>query len=82
MSDVGQVDLAIRNASVITASSRFETDIAIQGETIVQLGGAFAARREIDASGMLVMPGGIDMHVHLTPAVSENGEMRWADDVA
>ncbi|HEX5498557.1 MAG TPA: dihydropyrimidinase [Thermomicrobiales bacterium] len=82
MSDVGQVDLAIRNASVITASSRSETDIAIRGETIVQLGGAFTARREIDASGKLVMPGGIDMHVHLTPAVSENGEMRWADDFA
>ncbi len=82
MSDVGHVDLAIRNGSVITASSRSETDIAIRGETIVQLGGDFTAQREIDASGMLVMPGGIDMHVHLTPAVSERGEMRWADDFA
>jgi dihydropyrimidinase len=82
MSDIGHVDLAIRNASVITASSRCETDIAVKDGRIAQLGGAFTADREIDAAGMLVMPGGIDMHVHLTPAIAEEGELRWVDDFA
>jgi dihydropyrimidinase len=82
MSKIDHVDLAIRNASVITASSRYETDVAIKDGVIVQLGGFFTADEEVDATGMLVMPGGIDMHVHLTPTIAEEGELHWADDFA
>lgn len=74
-------DLAIRGGKVVTASSIEEADIAILGGKIAQIGGDFSATDEIDAGGKLVLPGGIDMHVHLTPAtLPDGGELGWADD--
>ena len=37
-------------------------------------------RRELDARGALVLPGGVDMHVHLSQPPSEPGEPAWVDD--
>jgi dihydropyrimidinase len=59
-------DLVIRGGTVVTATDSFAADIGIRGETIVALGlGLDAGRREIDASGRLVMPGGVDSHAHI-----------------
>ena len=59
-------DLVVRNAVVATASDTFEADVAVSGGRIVQLGkGLAAGRREIDASGRVVTPGGVDAHCHL-----------------
>jgi dihydropyrimidinase len=59
-------DIVIRNGRVATASDVFEADIAITGETIAAIGrGLPAARREIDARGKLVLPGGVDSHAHI-----------------
>ena len=81
MDDTRHVELAIRGGTVVTASSSYEADIGIREGRITQIGGGFSADREIDASGKLLMPGGIDMHVHLTPAtLPEGGELAWADD--
>lgn len=45
------------------------------------MGGSLRGRREVDASGALVLPGGIDMHVHLTlPSPREPGTPAWIDD--
>ena len=45
------------------------------------MGGSLRGRRVIDASGALVLPGGVDMHVHLTqPAPPEPGTHVWIDD--
>jgi len=45
------------------------------------MGGSLRGRRDIDASGCLVLPGGVDMHVHLTlPAPPDPGEPDWIDD--
>ena len=44
----------------------FEADVAISGETIAAIGrGLPPARREIDARGKLVLPGGVDSHAHI-----------------
>src|SRR4051794_36105889 len=75
-----QVDLVIRGGTVITASSRFQTDVGVRGGQIVQLGGAMTGANEIDATGKFVLPGGIDMHVHLTGVVVEGQTFNWADD--
>lgn len=74
------VDLAVRGGTVVTASSSYPADLGIRDGRIVQIGGDFSADQEIDANGMLVMPGGIDMHVHLTVAELPEGELRWVDD--
>ncbi|MEO0565953.1 MAG: amidohydrolase family protein, partial [Chloroflexota bacterium] len=58
-------DLVIKNGRVVTAQSSFEADVAVDGETIVAVGHGLAGRREIDATGKLVTPGAVDIHVHM-----------------
>ncbi|QCI63780.1 dihydropyrimidinase [Phreatobacter stygius] len=60
------LDLAIRGGTVVTASDTIRCDIGIRNGRIALLAEAVTgAARTIDASGLLVMPGGIDSHVHL-----------------
>ena len=61
-------ELIIRNGTVVTSEGRYEADVRVRGETIVELGEELAAlngSEEIDAEGLLVLPGGVDPHVHL-----------------
>lgn len=61
-------DLLILNGTVVTQSGTAELDIAASGETISAIGprGSLGteAKKAIDADGCLVIPGGIDPHVH------------------
>ena len=60
-------DTIIRGGTVVTATNTFEADIAISDGTIAAIGQDLGEAREIvDATGKLVMPGGIDSHVHLS----------------
>lgn len=61
------MSVLIRNGRVITATDDFIADIFIEGETIRKIGRNLSEQADevIDASGKLVMPGGIDPHVHL-----------------
>ena len=59
-------DLVIRGGTVMTAADRFAADIGVRDGRIVALGDALdRGAEELDASGKLVLPGGIDSHVHL-----------------
>src|SRR5688572_9101440 len=61
------LDLVIRGDRVVTPAGMGAHDVAIEGEKIVAIGSAgtfTTARRTIDATGSIVMPGGIDPHVH------------------
>ena len=66
------MSLLIKNGRVVTVSDDFTGDILTDGEKIAAVGKDLAGRLElppgttvIDATGMLVIPGGIDPHVHL-----------------
>ena len=61
------MSLLIKNGRIITAADDYVADIFIEGETIKSIGKNLAVNADetIDASGMLVFPGGIDPHVHL-----------------
>ena len=61
------MSLLIRNGRIITATDDFKADIFIEGETVSAIGRKLPVKadEEIDASGLLVMPGGVDPHVHL-----------------
>lgn len=72
-----EFDLVIRNGRVITNRGEISADIAISGEKIGAIEKEIHAQHEIDASGMLVLPGGIDPHVHLQMPV---GETASSDD--
>lgn len=57
----------IKKGTLITASETFEADILIEGEKITLIGKDLQHPNAdvIDAAGKLIMPGGIDPHVHL-----------------
>lgn len=57
----------IRGGTVVTASGAVRADVVVDGERIGGLlanGGEIEAVERIDASGLLVLPGGIDVHTH------------------
>ena len=63
------LDLAIRGGAVVTAADIARCDVGIKDGVIVQLAETIeGARAEIDATGRLLLPGGIDSHVHLDQA--------------
>ena len=78
-----ECDLVVRGGTVVTAGSSGECDLGISDGRICQLGGSLRGRQEIDASGALVLPGALDMHVHLSaPKPAEPGVPAWTDDFA
>lgn len=70
--------LVIKDGTLVTATASFPADIAVDGEQIVAIGRNLAGEREIDATGKLVTPGAVDIHVHHEMALG-NGVVS-ADD--
>jgi len=62
------MSILIKNGRIITAGEDYVADIYVEDESIIAIGKHlnYEAETEIDASGMLVFPGGIDPHVHLS----------------
>ncbi len=61
------MSLLIKNGTLITASETFQADILVQGEKIFSIAAGLEPDENtqvIDASGKLVLPGGIDPHTH------------------
>ena len=72
-------DLIIRGGEVVdgTGAPRRRVDVAIEGDRIVAVGDDLGtAERTIDADGMLVTPGWVDIHTHY------DGQVTWDPDVA
>ena len=61
------MSLLIKNGRIITAADDYIADLLVEGPTISAIGKNLSVKtdRTIDATGMLVLPGGIDPHVHL-----------------
>ena len=59
--------ILVKNGTLITALETFDSDILIEGEIIAHIGKHLQHPNAdvIDAAGKLIMPGGIDPHVHL-----------------
>ena len=72
------LDLIVRDGLVITPGGAAPMHVGVQGERIAALLDAGldppAAARTIDASGMIVLPGGIEPHAH----ISERVQREWA----
>ena len=67
-------DLVIRGGTVVdgTGRPRFDGDVAIDGGVLAAVGEvAQRGRRELDAKGMLVTPGWVDVHTHY------DGQVTW-----
>src|SRR3954447_3837997 len=61
------MSVLIKNGRIITATDDYQADILIDGETVSAIGKNLPMKAEctIDAKGKLVIPGGIDPHVHM-----------------
>ncbi|HEY7155889.1 MAG TPA: D-aminoacylase [Gemmataceae bacterium] len=70
-------DLVIRHGQIVDGSGNpwFHGDVAIRGDRLVAVGRVpeGKARREIDAKGLIVAPGFIDMHSHSDFVLLEDG---------
>jgi len=80
-------DLLVRGGVVVTTEGSTRADIAVQGGRIAavepDLGGLAASAREVvDASGLLVLPGVVDVHTHTRVATDERPDRFFDDSVA
>ena len=58
-------DLVVRGGTVVTAAEMARADVGIVGGKIAALGTGLRGVDELDASGLLVLPGGVDSHCHI-----------------
>lgn len=78
-------DLVIRGGTVVSAAGSRVADLAVAGGSVAAVEAgipADAAARSIDATGLLVLPGVIDVHTHVRIASDEEPDRFLADSVA
>jgi len=69
----------VANGTIVTADQVIRTNVLIEDDRIVEIAPSIAspADHTIDASGKLVLPGGVDVHTHLDMPL---GKIRTSDD--
>ncbi len=79
---MADLDLVIRGGTVVTADAVATADVGIAGGTVVQIGGEMHGDRDLDVAGKLLLPGGVDAHVHLSlpPGEGKGEGPTWVDD--
>lgn len=74
-----QFDVVIRRGTVVTAADTMQCDVGIADGQVVALARNLPrGTREIDADGMLLLPGGVDSHCHLDQPMPDG--LETADD--
>ena len=74
----------IRNGTIVTAESLTTADLRIEGERITEIALSISGRpgdEVVDARGLLVLPGGVDPHVHLTRRPSLPTDLLGPEDL-
>jgi dihydropyrimidinase len=80
-------DLLIRGGTVVMASGSRAADVAVEGGRIVAVDGdlsglAAGAGDVVDATGLLVLPGAVDVHTHTRVATDAEPDRYYRDSVA
>ena len=80
-------DLVVRGGTVVTTAGSWRADVAVEGGRIAAIEpdlGALAqtAERVIEATGLLVLPGAIDVHTHTRVATDAEPDRFYQDSVA
>jgi dihydropyrimidinase len=66
--------LLVRGGRVVTAEGQTEADLRVRDGRIVEIGSNLASSGEtpVEAKGLLVLPGGVDPHAHLSPPFADD----------
>ena len=80
-------ELLIRGGTVVAVEGSRRADVAIRGGTIEAIepdlaGLAATAREVVDATGLLVLPGCVDVHTHTRVASDGEPDRFWQDSLA
>ena len=80
-------DLVIRGGTVVTATGSRRSDVAVRGGVIEAIepdlaGVAAGADEVVDATGLLVFPGVVDVHTHTRVASDAEPDRFYQDSVA
>jgi dihydropyrimidinase len=77
-------ELVVRGGTIVAPGHHEIADVGVRDGRIARIGGAMTGQEELDAHGLLVIPGGIDAHVHLVHAALGEAvrqhEPVWVDD--
>ncbi len=82
------VDLLVRGGTVVTAGGSTRADVAVADGRIVEVGPELGERSEnaaseiVDANGLLVLPGIVDVHTHIRVATDDEPDRFYRDTVA
>lgn len=71
-------DLVLAGGLVVTPEGRRRADVAVSDGRIAAIGEGLRGARRIDATGRIVLPGGVDAHCHIDQLTSTGA--RTADD--
>jgi dihydroorotase len=66
--------IVLRGGRVVDATGNRVADVVVEGGRITEVGNGLRADRELDASGCVVAPGLVDLHVHLREPGMEEAE--------
>src|SRR5262245_35318516 len=78
-------ELVVRGGTVVTASGSRRADVLVRGESIAAIEpdlSAIAGAQVVDASGLLVLPGTVDVHTHTRVASDQEPDRFFQDSVA
>ncbi|HEV8479569.1 MAG TPA: dihydropyrimidinase [Candidatus Eisenbacteria bacterium] len=76
------MDVVVRGGTVVTAGGSFQADVGIADGRIAELGTVGGDAPAIDATGLFVLPGGVDVHTHLRLPAPETPDRLFQDTVA
>lgn len=76
------MDLVVRGGTVVTPTRSIRADVGIANGTIAAVGEIDDRAPALDASGMLVLPGAIDVHTHLRLPTEEFPDRLFEDTAA
>ncbi len=78
------IDLIVRGGTVVTVSGSSRADVAVEGGRITAVGPDLGAdaREVVDADGLLVLPGVVDVHTHVRVASDAEPDRFFGDSVA
>ena len=87
VSPIGPVELVVRGGTIVTPGGSFRADLAVEGGRISAIEPDLSllvasARTVVDASGLLLLPGVVDVHTHTRVASDAEPDRFFQDSVA